>query len=117
MVRPVVVIDNVVVIGAVPPGVSEFGDAVQVDAAGAPLHAIVTAALNPNDGVTVTVKLLELPATSEPDVGVVATEKSEPEPPSDRLCGLLGALSVSFSEPEAVPVAVGAKATLTTQVA
>ena len=115
--RAVVVMVNVVVIGVVPLGVTEFGEAVHVEAPGRPLHATLTAALNPKDGVTVTVKLAELPATMVPEAGVAAIAKSEPAPAIARVCGLLGALSVSLSDPEAVPAAVGAKTTLITHVA
>ena len=83
IVRAVVLIVSVVVLAFTPSGVIEFGEAAHVDAVGAPLHATVTAALNPNDGVTVTVKVAELPATIAPEVGEVLTAKSEPEPPRD----------------------------------
>jgi hypothetical protein len=117
MVRAVVPMVRVVVAGLVPLGVTEFGEAVQVDWAGALLHEIVTGALNPPSGVTVTVNAVDLPATTVPEAGVLLTEKSAPEPPSCTLCGLLGALSVNTSEPDAVPAKAGVKTTLTVQFA
>jgi hypothetical protein len=116
-VRCVVLIAKVEVIELTPFGVSVDGEAVQVAAAGRPLQASVTWALYPNSGFTVTVRLVEFPATIVTVNGATAKPKSEPEPPKETTCGLVGALSVMVKVPVSVPATVGANETLIVQAA
>jgi hypothetical protein len=113
----VVLIVKVEVTGLTPFGVSVDGEAVQAAAAGRPLQASVTWALYPNSGFTVTVKLVEFPATIVAVSGATAKPKSDPEPPKETTCGLVGPLSVMVKVPVCVPACVGAKKTLIVQAA
>jgi hypothetical protein len=60
---------NVSVEGVVPLGVTDAGVTAQVEFAGAPVHARVTAWLNPPAGVTETVAVVLLPAVNVPVAG------------------------------------------------
>ena len=97
--------------------VSVDGEAVQAACAGKPLQAIVTWPLYPNSGFTVTVRVVEFPATSVAVDGATARPKSEPAPPMETTCGLVGALSVMVKVPVSVPACVGANKTLIVQAA
>jgi len=113
----VVLIVKVEVTGLLPLGVSVDGEAVQAAATGRPLQVSVTWALYPNSGFTVTVRLVEFPATTVTVDGATAKPKSEPEPPKETTCGLVGPLSVMVNVPVRVPTAVGANKTLIVQAA
>jgi hypothetical protein len=101
----------------VPLGVTEAVDAEQLERGGRLLQLNATALLNPELGVTVTVKLKELPATTVPEEGETEMPKSEPSPPRVTTCGLLGALSLMVSVPVTEPPVTGEKVTLTVHVA
>ena len=116
-VRRVVLIVKVEVTELPPFGVSVDGEAVQVAAAGRPLQASVTWALYPNSGFTVTVRLAEFPATIVTVGGATVKPKSEPAPPKETTCGLVGALSVMVNVAVRVPACVGANETLIVQAA
>jgi hypothetical protein len=111
----VVLIVKVEVTELPPLGVSVDGEAVQVAAAGKPLQASVTWALNPNSGFTVTVRLAEFPAASVTVGGVTVKPKPEgwstPVPVSRIIWGLSGALSVRVRESTLGPDTVGVKVT------
>jgi hypothetical protein len=113
----VVLIVKVDVTELTPFDVSVDGEAVQAAAVGRPLQASVTWALYPNSGVTVTVRLVEFPATTVAVDGAAAKPKSEPAPPKETTCGLVGALSVMVKVPVHVPACVGANKTLIVQAA
>jgi len=113
----VVLIVNVEVTELTPLGVSVDGEAVQVAAAGRPLQASVTWALYPNSGFTVTVRLAEFPATTVAVGGATVKPKSEPAPPKETTCGLVGALSVMVNVAVRVPACMGANKTLIVQAA
>lgn len=116
-VRRVVLIVKVEVNELTPFGVSVDGEAVQAAAVGRPLQESVTWALYPNSGFTVTVRLAEFPATTVAVNGATAKPKSEPEPPKETTCGLVGPLSVMVNVPVRVPATVGANETLIVQAA
>ncbi len=100
----------------VPDPVKVAGETVQEASDGSPPHPILTVALNPNCGDKVSLKLIELPATTLPEVGEVATLEPLPNPPSETDCGLPEALSLTSRVPDRDPVAFGVKFTLTEQV-
>jgi len=113
----VVLIVKVEVTGPNPLGMSVDGEAVQVACAGRSLQASVTWALYPNSEFTVTVRSVEFPATTLTVDGVTAKPKSEPEPPKETTCGLVGPLSVMVKVPVRVPSTVGVNKTLIVQAA
>lgn len=74
-IRAVVAIVTVDVTGVIPSaGVTEAGAGVHVADAGAPVQASATAELNPPIGVTVTVKVTELPAVTVAVAGAVTVK-------------------------------------------
>jgi hypothetical protein len=114
----VVVTDRVAVTGVTPSaGVTDAGEIVHVASAGAPAQASDTAVLNPPRGVTVTVTLPEAPWFTF-NVAGAETSKSQPDPVSAIICGLLLALWVIVRVPWGrAPKAVGENVTLIVQVA
>jgi hypothetical protein len=114
-----VVVTVTVTLAAVPPTVNGFGETVQVDCEGAPVQVKVTVPLMPPCPPTLKVKVAVCPrvtlAVVEDPAGVVKV-KSSPVPLSATLCGLLTALSLNETLPEAAPPAVGVKVTATVQV-
>lgn len=107
---------SVPVAEVVPLGVTEAGEAAQLERDRRPLQLSATAALKPDFGLTVTVKLTELPAITVAEEGETEMPKSEPSPPNVTTCRLPGALSVIVSVPVMEPPVTGEKATLTVQV-
>jgi hypothetical protein len=105
---------------ALPFGVTEGTDGVQVDSDGAPEQLSVTAPLNPLIGVTCrlyaagcpagTVAVFEAPAAT-------SIVKSVPVPVSEIICGLPLASSVIATLATRLPVAVGLNVTLIVQFA
>jgi hypothetical protein len=123
-VRSVVEIDKVAVAGVVPLAVTDAGDALQVACDGRPLQLSATAVLDPDKDFTVTVTRPVFPAANASAVGETAMVKSEPVltppwvtpvPVSRIIWGLLGALSVSVSDPALAPGAEGVKVTVIVQ--
>lgn len=106
---------------AAPLGVTEAGEAEHVAFAGRLMQVSETAELNPDNGLTVTVTFVEFPATTVAAVGLMDNPKSPaapappPVPVSRIIWGLLGALSVSVSDPTLSPAVVGVKVTLIAQ--
>jgi len=110
-----VVIFKVDVVAPEPLGVTDEGEAAQVDSEGVPLQESTTAELKPETEFTVMVTLVLPPATTVVEAGVTVTPKSAPAPVKVTTCGLLGAESVMVSEPVRVPTTDGAKLTLMRQ--
>jgi hypothetical protein len=103
-----------------PLGVTEDGDTVQLDPAGAPVQVSMTTWLNPPRGVMVRFEVAVWPATiGEGEKGDAEIEKSipVPVPVSGIICGLPEPLSVMVRVPDCKPAAVGAKVTLILQLA
>src|SRR5439155_3826390 len=70
------------VTGLVPSGVTEPGETEQLDCAGKPLQLNLTVSLNPPEGVTVSVKLTESPATTVTEGGEAVRGNVLPGPPT-----------------------------------
>ena len=100
-------IDKFEVTALVPLGVRVAGDAEQVASTGKPLHVRVTAELNPDAAVRLTVTLAAFPATTVADVGLTEIPKSDPPPVREITWGLLLALSVKVTVPTEPPAIVG----------
>jgi hypothetical protein len=113
----VVLMVKVEVTEPTPFGVSVDGETVQVASAGRSPQASATWALYPNSGLTVTVRLVEFPATTVTFDGATAKPKSEPKPLKETTCGLVGPLSVMVKVPVRVPTTVGVNKTLIVQAA
>lgn len=115
--RAVVVIETETEETLLPFGVTCPGVTLQTESAGAPLQDSDTCWLNPPSGVTASVKFVAWPAFSVEDPEEIDTEKSIPVPVRVSNCVLGEALSVTDSDPDRVPPAVGLKVTLMEQFA
>lgn len=113
--RRVVLMVKVEVVALEPLGVTAEGEAEQVASAGKPLHVKETAASNPDTEFTVRVTVVEFPATTMAEVGLMDMPKSAPPPVNVTTCGLLGAESVIATDAVRKPVVVGVKVTLMVQ--
>lgn len=105
--RRVVLMVRVEVVALVPLGVIVTGEAEQLASAGKPAQARVTAELNPDAAVRLTVTAAPFPATTVPDVGLTEMAKSDPPPVREITWGLLLALSVKVSVPTELPAVFG----------
>src|SRR2546427_1466017 len=104
------------VTGLVPSGVTEPGETEQLDCAGKPLQIKSTVPVNPPEGMTVSVKLTESPATTVTEGGEAASVNVLPVPPTRfTVWGLPGALSAIVIPPFRLPAAVGVNVTLMVQ--
>lgn len=93
--------------GVDPVGVTVAGAAEHVVIAGKPEHTRVTTELKPVAEVTPTVIFVLFPATTVPEVGLIAIAKFEPPPVREITWGVLGALSIKVTVPSALPAVVG----------
>ena len=105
--RFVVLTVKVEVTAPVPLGVTVAGEAVQVARAGKPAQARVTGETKPDTELTLTVTFAGFPATTVAEVGLMDTPKFAPPPVRAITCGLLLALSIKVTAPNALPAAVG----------
>src|SRR5258705_11348271 len=108
MVRAMV--EMVTVAVAVPFAVraTELGETAQMDAVGAALQDSEIVRANPEIDETVTLSVVELPATTAmlDGLGVMLKSGIIPEPFSNTTCGLPGTLSVMVSAPRLGPEVV-----------
>jgi hypothetical protein len=113
-----VVIVAVATTGVVPSeGVTEVGDTVHVDIAGAPPHDSATAWLNPPTGVTVTLKVPLAPCVTVRAVGEAARVKPgfAPVPLSAMICGFGRAVTVIARSAVSFTACEGVRTTLIMQ--
>ena len=111
-----VVATDTVTVDGVAASVTEGGDTVQVDRAGAPVQVNDTLPLKPEEAATLKVYVAVWPADTDAVVGDVgATAKSGVDPESDANCGLAVALSVTIKDALLDPDPVGLKMMLTEQ--
>jgi hypothetical protein len=116
LVRAIVVTETETLPGVPPLKLKEFGDTVQVDAAGAPVQVNCTLPENPVGADKFRLKFAGVPALTVAEDALAAIAKPvEPVPVSVIVCGLPAALSVIVSVPVESPEAVGTKVTLTVQ--
>jgi hypothetical protein len=102
---------------ALPLGVTDVGDIVHVDAAGAPPQLRETSWEKPPAGVTDNDADAVPPAGTVAETGETDTEKSVPVPVSASLCGLPAALLVTVMLADRAPTALGVKVALKVQLA
>ena len=105
-----------VAVAGLPPGVTEFGDTLQVVSVGDPLQVSLTAVVNdPPAGATVSWYVAVEPDFTVALAAEAVMPKSTPVPVTFAVWRFPGALSLTVSVPLRLPEAFGPKVILTLQ--